>query len=163
MHRLHRPRDLTEELSKEIVDALTIKDVVNAVYDDKIMTAIWNKALVNCCLNPLGAIKDMTGDLLCKDKESIDTMRCIAKEVEEVAKAYGIDNVSANNFFEKMLPNIANGPANYPSMANDVHNKRKTEIDQLNGFVMKLGKELNIKTPCNERIVMLVHAIDNNY
>lgn len=50
-----------------------------------------------------------------------------------------------------------------PSTAQDVRNKRKTEIDFLNGTIVRLGKKYGIPTPYNSMITNLVHIIENNY
>ena len=44
-----------------------------------------------------------------------------------------------------------------PSMLQDVMRRRRTEIDELNGYVVGHGKRTGIKTPFNEKIVELFH------
>lgn len=50
-----------------------------------------------------------------------------------------------------------------PSAAQDVQKKRKTEIDFLNGAIVRLGKKYGIPTPYNTVITDLIHIIENNY
>lgn len=48
----------------------------------------------------------------------------------------------------------------FPSMVADVYAGRRTEVDQLNGEIVSLGREYNIPTPLNARLVSLVQAIE---
>ncbi len=48
----------------------------------------------------------------------------------------------------------------YPSMVADISSGRTTEVDQLNGEIVRLGSERNIPTPLNTKIVELIHRIE---
>ena len=49
---------------------------------------------------------------------------------------------------------------NYIYFLQDIEKKRLTEVDFLNGYIVKKGKEVGVKTPLNERLVELVHEIE---
>jgi 2-dehydropantoate 2-reductase len=51
----------------------------------------------------------------------------------------------------------------YPSMAQDMKNRRRTEIDSLNGAIARYGKQLGIPTPVNDCISSIVKIIEENY
>lgn len=76
-----------------------------------------------------------------------------------VAKAEGYD------FDEKEVVKTVNDvsaahPKGYSSMSQDRKKGVKTEIDSINGAVVKLAQKHNILTPYNELVVNLVHAIE---
>mgnify|MGYP000061891673 CR=1 FL=1 len=48
----------------------------------------------------------------------------------------------------------------YPSMVADIDRGNLTEIDQLNGEIVRIGREQGVPTPVNSRIVELVHAME---
>jgi 2-dehydropantoate 2-reductase len=48
-------------------------------------------------------------------------------------------------------------------MWQDVNRKRRTEIDRMNGAIVRLGREKGVPTPCSELVVHLIHAIENKY
>ena len=52
---------------------------------------------------------------------------------------------------------------NVSSMLQDVLNKKKTEIDFINGAIVRQGKNLNISTPVNEVLTDLVKTIESSY
>ena len=45
----------------------------------------------------------------------------------------------------------------------DIENERPSEIDYINGAVVKLGKQYNVPVPVNETLVTLVHGLQANY
>ena len=48
-------------------------------------------------------------------------------------------------------------------MLQDIKKGKKTEIDYLNGYISRLGKDLDIKTPTNDEMVSLIKKIELNY
>ena len=54
-------------------------------------------------------------------------------------------------------------PGNKSSLRVDIENTRPSEIDYINGAVVKLGRQNNIPVPVNESLVTLVHGIQSNY
>lgn len=70
---------------------------------------------------------------------------------------------------EKFLASLANvGKSDlahhWGSTAQDMlFMKRKTEVETLNGAIVKFGKELGIATPVNETIYLLVRTIEEHY
>ncbi len=58
-------------------------------------------------------------------------------------------------FYSKTVPLTAN---HHASMLQDIRKGRKTEIDALNGAVVRLGKQYGVPTPVNEAVTLLVKA-----
>jgi 2-dehydropantoate 2-reductase len=87
----------------------------------------------------------------------------IATETIQVAQAKGV-MLDYQQIMQDLETNIL--PAigeHYPSLAQDMHNKRKTEIDSLNGAIVKYGRKLGIPTPVNDYITRLVKIAEDNY
>ena len=122
----------------------------------KFFNEVWIKLTINSVLNPLTAIFQVRGNEIITD--SLRSIRHgIVDECLEVASAEGIEidpaikemiDVGVANFF------------NYSSMCQDIIQKRKTEIDFLNGQVVELGKKHNIPTPINGSMVALVKFLE---
>ena len=51
----------------------------------------------------------------------------------------------------------------YVSMCQDIHNRRPTEIDAINGTIVREGRALGIPTPVNETLMHLVRLITKHY
>ena len=51
----------------------------------------------------------------------------------------------------------------YPSMAQDIMKGRRTEIDYLNGYIERKGKELRIPTPFNSAMSHLIQQVERGH
>lgn len=78
-------------------------------------------------------------------------------EFKQVAEAEGLH--FEYDLMEKLKDNWR-GSTFYPSMWQDLHHGRRTEIDAINGAISKLGKKHGIKTPHNDEIVAKIKALE---
>lgn len=132
------------------------------VYEDNIETAILNKFLFNTCLNALGALTKMTYGELVTNAHTRHLIVHIADETVKVVQAERQILLAANgmDYVEKFLTPfvIPKGAAHRSSMIQDVEAGRRTEIDYLNGAVVRMGKTQGIETPFNDAISSLIRA-----
>ena len=77
--------------------------------------------------------------------------RKICEEGTKIAEIYEIE--LPDNPWQKTLEIISMTSDNESSMLQDVKNGRKTEIDAINGEISRLGKNKNIETPENDKII----------
>lgn len=131
-----------------------------AVHVEKhIMGRIWEKLAINCVINPLTAIFGWTnGELLSKKDEP--TWRGILNEVVYVARKEGIQ-LDPDALLEKVAGVCERTAANTSSMLRDIQNGTMTEIDAINGAIVRLGQRHGIPTPVNARLVSLIRAKEN--
>lgn len=126
---------------------------------DNVRGAVWSKAFYSCSLNPLGAIMECPyGELLQTPAWNIITK--IVHEAFAVSKAEGIvlPQKTAEEYLEYLqTQKIPPTAAHYCSMYQDIAAGRLTEVDYINGAVVRLGKKHGIETPVNEMIVNLTH------
>lgn len=146
-----------EEFGKEVVEVLN-KAHLNAEYDSDIIPSIWRKACVNGTMNSTCALLDCKIGEFFSSEYGIDIVKKIIHEFVEVAK---LENVDIN--FEEMLNYVMDTSVkakdHYPSMHQDlVQNKRKTEIDYINGAVVEKAQKHDYPTPYCDQIVNLIHA-----
>jgi 2-dehydropantoate 2-reductase len=123
---------------------------------------IWDKLMINCANNALVAIMDINTPQLAEEPLS-DAFKLLMRESVSVARACGLpfeDDVYIEKDYA-LLNSLAKEART--SMWQDVNKKRRTEIDRMNGAIVKLGREKGVPTPSNELIVHLVHAIEKNY
>jgi 2-dehydropantoate 2-reductase len=85
-------------------------------------------------------------------------------EAAEVARAAGVE-LDAGDTKEVLLQITGKGGtgSNRSGMLVDVLNKRKTEIDFINGAVVRLGAEHGIPTPINKTLVAAVKGLERDY
>jgi 2-dehydropantoate 2-reductase len=131
-------------------------------YDDEIEPAILDKFLFNTCLNAIGAITRMTyGDLVSNEhtrhlitQVADETIRVVLAQRHRALAPDGATYVG-KTLTPFVLPKAA---AHRSSMLQDVEAGRRTEIDYLNGAVVRMGEASGIATPANEAVSRLVLA-----
>lgn len=124
---------------------------------DNVMGALWAKLIVNCAYNALSAIAQMPYGRLVQSDGVEALMEEVVRECLAVAHAGGIivPGDSLHN-----VRRIAQTMADqYSSTAQDVARGKPTEIDYLNGYVCRQGKELAVATPVNHALTTLVKLI----
>lgn len=132
------------------------------VYDDSIEPAILNKFLFNTCLNALGALTKMTYGELVTNAHTRHLVTHLADETIKLVQLERKLSLAADGvaYVEKSLTPlvIPKGAAHRSSMLQDVEAGRRTEIDYLNGAVVRMGKSQGIETPFNDVITGLIRA-----
>ena len=134
---------------------------IPASYDPDVYKVLWDKILYNCALNPLGAILECNYGTLAENKETREIMDKIIDEIFFVAKEKRIElnwrssEEYKKHFYEKLILPTKD---HFPSMYQDIKSGKKTEIDALNGAIVKLAKEIGLKVPVNETITNIIKA-----
>jgi 2-dehydropantoate 2-reductase len=125
---------------------------------ESIRTDLWAKTLYNCALNPLGAILDVPYGRLASS-HSWSIIERVIEEAFAVCRAESIPQhwESAADYLAYLktvqLPATAD---HHASMLQDIRQGRETEIDVLNGAVVRLGERHGIATPINHTLVQLI-------
>jgi 2-dehydropantoate 2-reductase len=147
---------------KEILDTLNEGGLITEFSDDT-DAMIWSKLLVNSCVNLPCAIARVNMGQLWDHPDGKVIQENIARELVAVAQAKGIDitwEKAWPAYSVDLLPDVLD---HYPSATQDVMNKRKTEVDFLNGAVVRGGIETGIPTPYNEVVLRFSHVLQDTY
>lgn len=145
------------------VEKVLQKAGINADVNLKVERDIWRKLVINCNVNALASIcRIRTGTLLDQGEVTQFLFRDITNEIVNVANAKGIELELEEclEFLNELLENVR---GHYPSMTQDIMKKRKTEIEFINGGVVKEGKKVGVSTPVNETLCRLITIIENTY
>jgi len=151
-------RAIPEEILNEIAKIFNESELPTRVSHD-VYAILWDKILYNSALNPLGAILECSYGTLAEYEETRNIMNKIIEEIFQVAKLRGIKlnwedyKEYLEYFYKKLVPPTSK---HYPSMYYDIKQGKKTEIEALNGAIVKLAKEINFTTPFNETITNLI-------
>ena len=125
-----------------------------------IRSEIWAKSLYNACLNPLGAINKVSyGDL--QSPHALAIISEIISEFYAVMEAEGITLrwESPETYFSHLCNTLIPATADHhSSMYQDLAIGRKTEIDFLNGAIMRIGAKHGMKTPVNACMTELIRC-----
>ena len=143
-----------------IVETLN-KATMPAVYSDNILWSIWRKAALNGAMNSTCTIMECNMLELGSIAGCKDMMRCIISEFAAIARTQGVtlDVDSVTDYVYGFTQPDFVGAKHYPSMHQDlIKNHRLTEIDFLNGYISRKGKEQHIPTPYCDLITTFVHG-----
>src|SRR5271169_3903696 len=153
--RHHGRGELIIERSKasdDVARALIAAGVPTDI-SDNVRGALWAKLITNCAYNALSAITQLPYGGLVKGEGVTVVLRDLVAECVAVAKA---DGVTLPGDVKAAVDKIAETAAGqYSSTAQDLARGKRSEIDHLNGFIVRRGKALGVATPANR----LLHAI----
>jgi 2-dehydropantoate 2-reductase len=125
---------------------------------DNVRGALWLKLIINCAYNPVSAIAQRPYGENVQGEGIRDVMRDVVDECLAVARADGVTvPADAHAVTRKLVESM---PAQYSSTAQDLARGKPTEIDFLNGYVVRRGDSLGIPTPANRVLWALVKLLE---
>ena len=127
----------------------------------KIQDLIWQKLFANVGINALTALTGLKNGQLLDYPETVRLMEALISEAVEVAQQKGI-RVEGNPI-KKVKHTAEATRENRSSMGQDFDHKRRTEIDAINGAVVKVAQRLGMSTPYNQIITDLVKVIEKKF
>ncbi|MGE0063505.1 MAG: ketopantoate reductase family protein [Xanthobacteraceae bacterium] len=144
-------------LLDEVVALFARADVPVTISPD-IDAELWTKLLTNCAYNAVSALTMMPYAKMLAMPEVKDVMRTAAEEVFAVARARGIK--IDPGIFDRLFDFAQSMPTQISSTAQDIARGRPTEIDYLNGAVVREGEVLGVATPVNRTLHALVRLLE---
>lgn len=128
---------------------------------DHIEELIWEKLLINIGINAVAALTGLKNGELLHHPETLMLMEALVSEAVQVAEAKGIR--TPPDPFQRVIEVAKATGANRCSMGQDLDRRRRTEIDVINGAVVREAKQLGISVPYNETITALVKVIERTF
>ena len=123
-----------------------------------IRTHVWEKVILNSALAPVSALTGMTMKEVTTFEDTIEMMKELLYEGIAVAEADGC--TFDEGFFDHCVWYLSQAGHHKPSMLIDVENRSPTEIDFLNGGIVRHGIDKGISVPVNQSITQLIRALD---
>jgi 2-dehydropantoate 2-reductase len=135
---------------------------VPCVVSPNIEVDLWTKLITNVGLNPISAVAHATYGEIAALPDARETMTHLVNECVAVARAGGvalpaIDHAEMVRRFAEVVDRV------YSSTSQDLERGKRTEIDALNGFVVRRGAELGVPTPVNQSLVALVKLRESQF
>lgn len=146
-------RDISRILSKAGFPTKISKDI---------NSLIWSKLIINVGINALTAITGLNNGRLLNYDGTRSIMKQAVSEAVKVAKRKRVKLIYDDPI--QKVESVCRATAkNVSSMLQDVLNKKKTEIDFINGAIIRQGKSFNIATNANEILTDLVKTLEESY
>jgi 2-dehydropantoate 2-reductase len=151
------PGDWADTLGS--IAAVFSQSAVPCTLSQDIKRDLWGKFLVNCAYNGISAIGAIDYGQMVESKEIKTLIDTLTAEFLLVAKSEGV-YISAEDA-EKVIGQIPHTmPRQKSSTAQDLMRGKQSEIDYLNGLIVRRGIKYNIPTPANQAIVALVKMLE---
>jgi 2-dehydropantoate 2-reductase len=156
------PQPATFEELERLADACTRAGMpTRAVRDAR--GPQWRKVIFNAATNPIGALTGLTHGRVCDDPALRGLVSALVDEGKAVAAAQEIE-LDADP--EELIDHAAKPEVAYDhkaSMLQDVEARRQTEIDYLNGGIVRFGQEHRVSTPLNAAVWALVKGLERSW
>ena len=118
---------------------------------------VWGKLVINAALNATCALTGATGTAALDSRAACEWLGLVAEETACVARALGIQLPYADAP-ERVRQHCRDVGASKPSMLQDMERGRPTEIEAINGAVVREGARVGVATPYNQALLHLVKA-----
>jgi 2-dehydropantoate 2-reductase len=159
--RHHGRGDLVIENTAEsegIANMLTRAAIPTRISKD-VKTVLWEKLALNCAYNAISAIVQLPlGEMPCREVVR-ETMRAVVQECMAVARAEGVEfGRNPREFVAHIEATIPSGQ--YSSTAQDLARGKRSEIEFLNGTIVRRGAANGIGTPANLALYTIVKMLE---
>ncbi len=141
------------ERARDMADALSGAGF-EAEIEPNVMGLIWQKFVVNCGVNAIAATTGLRGGEIVRLPELDAFQDRVLEEVMAVTRAKQIE--LPNPEIVAKIKKSCHYKFNKPSMMQHVEAGRKTEIDALNGALLREAAALGLKLPNNEALIALL-------
>ena len=143
----------------EELAALLARAHIPTTISDNIEGDLWLKFLINCAYNAVSALGRSRYARMTATPESRAVMEAAVREVLAVARACGV-RLPDGDLVAQAIGLADAMPRQLSSMAQDLARGKRTEIDDLNGFVARRGAELGVPTPVNATLHAMVKLLE---
>lgn len=134
---------------------------VPAVRSNDVRVDLWTKLTANCAYNAISALSQQRYGAVAGDAGIRAVMDLVTDEIAAVAAADAVP-VSRAALGEAVAAIVRVMPQALSSTAQDLAAGRRTEIDDLNGFVVRRGQALGVPTPVNQTLQALVKFVETS-
>jgi 2-dehydropantoate 2-reductase len=149
------PKGLVDEIA-----ALLVASGLKATAFDDLRPARWSKLIFNATVNAIAALTGLPHDAHFAETERLEGLghlvRDLMDEGKRVARAAGIE--LAEDPWEMNVLATKRGSRHFPSMLEDVEARRRTEVDQITGALVREAARVGVDVPLHTALYRLVKA-----
>ena len=151
---------ITEEV-KHIVKILN-KANLEAEASPDVQGVVWTKLMANVGINPVTALTRLRNGEIIENPGTRAIMEMAVREAYEVAKTLKI-KLLVDDPVAYVIDIAKKTATNKSSMLQDVERQRPTEIDVINGAVVRIGKQVGVSVTVNEILTNLIKGLERSY
>jgi 2-dehydropantoate 2-reductase len=144
----------------DVADFLTESGIGTSA-DENIRAVLWDKLFVTVGINAITALTGIRSGRLLELELTRDLVVSAVEEAAAVARAAGID--VRDDPVDHVFGVIRATAENRSSMGQDVDHKRPTEIDAINGAVVREAEKLGLDVPVNRTLTALIETLQASF
>lgn len=149
---IDRVRELAGFMTRSGMNTIALEDARGAQ---------WTKLVFNASTNPVGALTLLHHGAATRFAPTGQLFNDLIAEGEAVARALGI---KLHGDPRALVQKGANAPGKHrASMLQDVLVKRQTEVDFMNGAIVKWGEQTGVPTPLNKALWELIKGLEHSW
>jgi 2-dehydropantoate 2-reductase len=154
------PRPARMDEVQRLAEALTAGGMNTRALEDA-RGAQWTKLIFNAATNPIGALTRLTHGRVCELPETRKLVSALVAEGVAVSDALGI---TLDSDPDELVDHAARVAYDHrASMLQDVLAERATEVEALNGGIVRFGAERGVPTPLNAAIAALIKGLEYSW
>lgn len=128
------------------------------MWAENIRPAQWRKLIANAAINPLTAIYDVPNGALLERPELKNRMSVLINEADELLAR--LDPNWPGRSYDRVASVALATAGNTSSMRADIRSGARTEIDAINGWLLRQAAEIGMDLPAHRQVVKQVHALE---
>jgi 2-dehydropantoate 2-reductase len=154
------PRGAASDRVKRIIEVFRESGLVTESSDD-VERLIWEKLIINVGINAITGLTGIRNGFIAEMQEAAELCSAAVEEAIVVARAKGFP--IGEEMVERVIGVARATARNRSSMGQDVDKKKRTEIDAINGAVVRFAGEEGIATPVNMALTSLIKVLEAQY
>ncbi len=154
------PGGPTSDRVRRIVEVFRESGLVTESTDD-VERLIWEKLIINVGINAITGLTGIRNGFIAEMREAAELCRWAVEEAIAVARSKGFP--IGEEMVQRVIGVARATARNRSSMGQDVDKKKRTEIDAINGAVVRFADEAGIATPVNRTLTSLLKVLEAQY
>ncbi len=134
---------------------------IDTVIERDIHLTVWKKLIINVGINAITALTGVKNGNIVDISPTGELVRSAVQESCDVALANGVK--LPHDIADQVFKVARATSPNRSSMGQDVDNRRQTEIDAINGAIVRMAKKKGIQVPVNQTLTALIKTMQQNY
>ena len=127
-----------------------------------VRTEIWRKLVLNAATLPTAALTGLTAGQVGEPGPLLELVDALARETVAVARAMGLA-IDEDERIDRIHTVLAGAGSGRPSMLQDVLARKKTEIEVINGAVVRAADEVGVAAPLNRALTALISGLERSW
>jgi len=144
------------------VSALLCGAGIDTTVTPGVKTEVWKKLILNAATLPTASLTRLRAGSLGEPGPLLDLVDAVACEAVAVARAQGYE-IDRQERLERIHTVLAGAGQGKGSMLQDVEARRKTEVEVINGAVVRAAERSGIDVPLNKAMVALIGGLERGW